>query len=432
MLALNLVRIRSVPASTFRRNVLTTGSVGLVVYALGLVTGPLLARTLGPAGRGDLASVLVPAQLFCFGLSLGLPSAAAYLVRHFDRGTLLGTSTLFGVVAGVPVVVACWPLLPGYYAHHGAAALFWAHVFLLAMPTSVGAGVALSLLWANGADLRWNLWRVAPTALTAVLTVGLFVTSCLTVWTALAAAFLGAMATAALLLHGAVRWGRLRFSVQALRRQLSYGIRVVAGSAADSVAGRFDQALMVAMVSSADLGLYAVAVTAAGASGPLAASLGLALFPELRRDDSVSARRRRTSRALLAALLCSTAVAAVLALFGPWLLAFLFGSSFAQAATPLRLLLPGQIANDATAPLTASLLASNRPGASSQASLAAAVVTVAGLALLVPRFGINGAAATTTVSYLAKFGYGAVAFRRWTARDTLAPPPQPTTMEGER
>jgi O-antigen/teichoic acid export membrane protein len=189
---------------------------------------------------------------------------------------------------------------------------------------------------------------------------------------------------------------------------------------ADTVAGRFDQALMVAMVPSADLGLYAVAVTAAGMSGPLASSLGLALFPELRRDDSVAAQRKRTSKALFAVLLCSTTVAIVLALFGPWLLALLFGSSFAHAATPLRLLLLGQVANDATGPLTARLLAANHPGAASQAAAAAAVVTVTGLVLLVPRFGINGAAVTTTVSYLAKLGYGAIAVRRWTHRDAVA------------
>jgi O-antigen/teichoic acid export membrane protein len=420
VLAVAQARAARLLGSTFRRNILTTGAMGMAVYALGLATGPMLARSVGPAGRGDVAAVLVPAQLFCFGLSFGVPTAAAYLVRQFDRGTLLATSTLFGLLAGIPLVLATWPLLPYYYRHHSGAALFWAYVFLATTPLSVGASAACSLVWADGANLRWNLWRVAPTALTAVTTAGLFMTSRLTVWTALAAGFVGAISSAALLIQKALEWKRLRVRLKVLRSQLSYGARVAIGSAADTVAGRFDQALMVAMVPSADLGLYAVAVTAAGMSSPLASSLGLALFPELRRDDSVAAQRRRTSKALLAVLSCSTVVAIVLALFGPWLLALLFGSSFALAATPLRLLLLGQIANDATGPLTARLLAANHPGAASQASAAAGVVTVAGLALLVPRFGINGAAVTTTVSYLARFCYGAIAVRRYTHTDPVA------------
>jgi O-antigen/teichoic acid export membrane protein len=205
---------------------------------------------------------------------------------------------------------------------------------------------------------------------------------------------------------------------------------VAIGSAADTVAGRFDQALMVATVPSADLGLYAVAVTAAGVSGPLASSLGLALFPELRRENSMEAQRRRTGRALLVVLLTSTGVAAVLALAGPWLLAFLFGNSFAEAATPLRLLLLGQIANDATGPLTARLLAAGRPGAASQASAAAGVVTVAGLALLVPSLGINGAAVTTTASYLAKLGFCAFAVRRCRSTEPVAIPTHTPSLEG--
>jgi O-antigen/teichoic acid export membrane protein len=423
-------RLGSLVGSRFRRNVVTTGAVGIAIYGLGLASGPILARSLGPSGRGDLAAVLVPAQLLCYGLSFGLPSAAAYLVHRFDRGTLLGTSTVLCLVAGIPLVLAVWPLLPGYYRHHGAAALFWAQVFLLSAPLSVGAGVALSLLWADGANLRWNLWRTAPTLLTALLTFGLFATSQLTIWTALAAGFVGAGSTVVLLVQQTFAWRPLRTSFKALRAQLSYGARVAIGSAADTVAGRFDQALMVAMVPSADLGLYAVAVTAAGMSAPLTSSLSLALFPELRRESSVEAQQRRTSRALAAVLTSSTGVAAVLAFAGPWLLAFLFGKSFAGAATPLRLLLIGQIANDATGPLTARLLAAGRPGVASQASAAAAAVTVVGLALLVPKLGINGAALTTTVSYLVKCGYCAIAVHWCPSTATVAPPEDAPSLGG--
>jgi O-antigen/teichoic acid export membrane protein len=373
---------------------------------------------------------MVPAQLLCYGLAFGLPSASAFLVHRFDRGTLLATSTVFGLVAGIPLVLAVWPLLPAYYQHHSPAALFWAQVFLAATPLSVGTAVALGLVWADGANLRWNLWRSAPIALTALLTVGLYLTSRLTVWTALAATFLGSYSITALLVQKALEWRRLRVSLATLRSQLSYGGRVAIGSAADSVAGRFDQALMVAMVPSADLGLYAVAVTAAGVSGSLASSLSLALFPELRRERSAEAQRRRTGRALLAVLLTSTGVAAVLALAGPWLLGFLFGNSFADAATPLRLLLLGQIANDTTGPLTTRLLAAGRPGAASQASAAAGVVTVAGLALLVPSLGINGAAVTTTVSYLAKLGVCAFAVRRCRSTEPDAVPTDPSSLGG--
>ena len=430
VLATYQARLSGVLHSRFRRNAVTTGAVSVTVYAFGLATGPILARSLGPSGRGDLAAVLVPAQLLYFGVSLGLPSAAAYLVHRFNRGTLLATSTVFGLVVGIPLVLAVWPFLPGYYRHHGAATLFWAQVFLVSVPLSVGAGVALSLLWVDGANLRWNLWRTAPTLVTALLTLGLFATSGLTVWTALGAGFMGACTLWALLAQETFAWRPLRMSLKALRCQLSYGVRVAIGSTADTVAARLDQALMVAMVSSADLGLYAVAVTASGLSGPLTSSLNLTLFPELRRQSSAEVQRKRTSKAFVMVLVGSTGVAAVLALAGPWLLTFLFGKGFAGAATALRLLLLGQVANDATGPLTARLLAAGRPGTASQASAAAAATTVVGLALLVPRFGINGAAITTTVSYLTKLGFCAFAVRRCRCTEPDAIPTDALSMGG--
>jgi O-antigen/teichoic acid export membrane protein len=415
-------RAIEIVGSTFRRNLLTTGALGMAVYAIGLVTGPILARSLGPAGRGDLAAVLVPADLFCGILAFGLPSASAFLVREFDRGTLLATSTAFAVVLGIPFAIGLWTFLPDYYRHHGDAALFWAHVWLMSAPILVGAITAFCLVWADGADVRWNLWRVLPTVLTASLTVGLFIRSQLTVWTALGAAFVGGFSLTALFAHRALQWGRFRISLEALRAQLSYGGRVAIGRLADTVTSRLDQALLVAMVPSADLGLYAVAVTAAGVSEPLASSLGLALFPELRREGSLEAHRRRTGRALCVVLICSIGVAAVLAMLGPWIIGLLFGPNFSDAASPLRLLLLGQVAKDATSPLNARLLATDRPGAASQASVLAGIITVIGLALLVPRFGINGAAATTTVSYVASFSYSFIIVRRQiaaeTARDT--------------
>jgi O-antigen/teichoic acid export membrane protein len=434
VLAASRARVSRIAGSTFRRNLLTTGAAGVAVYALGLVTGPILARSLGPAGRGELAAVLVPADLLYLGLAFGLPPAAAYLHREFGRGTLFATSTLFGLAVGVPLVVCLWPVLPHYYGNHQPATLFWAYVFLSAAPLSVGAVTALNLIWADGADLRWNLCRVTPIVVTALLVVALSVTARLTVWTGLAASFTGSFATTVLLITVAVRWRSLRVSLRTLRSQLSYGARVAVGTVADTVTARLDQALLVAMVPAAELGLYAVAVSAAGVSSPLSSSLGLALFPELRRGgDSDAARRRRAARALAAVLASSMAVAAVLAVFGPWLLARLFGPGFAPAATPLRLLLLGQIANDATQPLTARLLAANRPGTASQASAIAAVLTVAGVPLLVPTFGINGAAAATTFSYLTRFCFVAIAVHRRSSPRSADPAAvQVTVTGGER
>src|SRR5215207_4540866 len=73
-------------------------AVNLVANGLALVSGPLLARALGPAGRGDLAAILVPAALLPTLADLGL---STYVVRQVSKG--IPPSTVLGAIAPVAV-----------------------------------------------------------------------------------------------------------------------------------------------------------------------------------------------------------------------------------------------------------------------------------------------------------------------------------------
>ncbi len=86
----------------------------LIGAASGLITGPLLARSLGAAGRGDLAAITVPLAVAPAVLGLGI---SAFPYRDLPRGRRvqevvgsLGVPTLLlgclGVVVAVPVADA--------------------------------------------------------------------------------------------------------------------------------------------------------------------------------------------------------------------------------------------------------------------------------------------------------------------------------------
>lgn len=51
-------------------------AANLLGAAMGFVTGPLLARSLGAAGRGDLQAVIVPLTVASYALSLGITAYA--------------------------------------------------------------------------------------------------------------------------------------------------------------------------------------------------------------------------------------------------------------------------------------------------------------------------------------------------------------------
>jgi O-antigen/teichoic acid export membrane protein len=387
-------------ATRFRKEAAMSSVTGVVVFSLSLLTAPILARALGPDGRGDLAAVLMPAIVLAWILSLGVPSAAAYFVDEIPERQLLSSVTLLGLAVGGPVCAGLWFLLPAFLDGHSPTTLVWARIALVAAPFSMGLQSALEILRRRGAGASWNRWRSAPVILSATGIVALAVFDRLTLQTALAAYFVGNTIPLPLLVARLVRGEGGGPSWGALRLMLPYASKsaVVVGATALTV--RLDQVVLAAMVPSGQLGIYAVAVTASAASGPLTSGLSLALFGHQRSERSSSRASARYRRTIVLTLLLSSTTACAVALAAPLLLPLVFGQEFSGAVGPLWILLPGQVAIDLLVVLTTGLYADGRPQEAMRAALLGGVITGVGLFTLVPRFGIMGAAITTSLAYV--------------------------------
>jgi O-antigen/teichoic acid export membrane protein len=162
-----------------------------------------------------------------------------------------------------------------------------------------------------------------------------------------------------------------------LRLMLPYAWRSTLTTGASSLTLRLDQVLLVVFAPSAQLGLYAVAVTVASVTNPLN-GISLALFGHLRRETVPGRAESRFRRSLLATLVLSATVALGLAVVAPVALRLVFGAAFEAAALPLRLLLPGAVAFDVLLLLNAKLYAEGRLGLTSRAAIVGALVTVGG------------------------------------------------------
>lgn len=394
---------RIIPGSEYRRHAMVTSLTSVCLYAAGLATGPILARALGPSGRGDIAAVLAPATVLVLALAFGIPTAAAYFVDEIPEEDLLATATAFGILVGTPICVVLWFLAPGYLEGHSPATLTWARIVLLAVPLSVGMSTALEIRRRIRPGLSWNLWRSSPLLVPAVAIVALAVSGHLTLRSVLAANFVGSVVPLALL---ASRLIRLRPwpvpSLRTLRRILPYAWRTASLGTAMSLTNRLDQVLLVGLVTPAELGLYAVAVMIASVTNPLTSGLASALFGHLRGETSEARALARFRKSLLTTTLVSGTVALGIALVAPLLLRFAFGSLFAPATTALRLLLPGAVAFDVLGVIMTKLFSEGRPGEASWAALLGVVLTVAGLVAFAPRYGIEGAAAVTSVAWISQ------------------------------
>jgi O-antigen/teichoic acid export membrane protein len=90
----------------------------------------------------------------------------------------------------------------------------------------------------------------------------------------------------------------------------------------------------------------------------------------------------------------------VLILFGRWILAAVFGDEYAVGATALAILAAAQLANAAAGSVGQLLSMTGHERDAARGVALSALVNVALNALLIPRWGMNGAAAASAASLI--------------------------------
>jgi O-antigen/teichoic acid export membrane protein len=377
---------------------LTLSNIGFNVF--GLATGPLLARALGPEGRGTLAAILVPLQLAPHVLGIGLPTYALWYVAQ--RGRTRQVATTLAVIVAV-LGVAALPLIPvaaGLLAQDRSLVYGFLVGGLCATPLFVMINVLISSAVALERVGILVATRLLGPALTLVLLIALWAADRVTVTTA-ALANLGSqllvLAPAALVLGGGGAWA---FKRDLVKPAMRFGIRAWPGTLGALAAARLDQLLMIPLVDERDLGLYVVAYTLSTGPAVVATAYQYTISPRVARGEQAAIAAG--SRLLTPILVV---FAGGLAIVTPVLLPLLFGGSFA-AAVPLALILlaasvPGQL----SAYLGQMMAAAGRPGLFTKSHGVAFAVTLVGLVIALPLAGVYGAAWVSLAAYTAQLAY---------------------------
>jgi len=387
-----------------RTDTAVTALTGLFVYGLSAITGPLLARSLGPAGRGDLAAVLVPSELLGWALLFGLHMASIYHADEYPHRELVVGAWAFATVVGGAVVAGAWFLVPRYLHGHSHETITWLRIMLIVAVVFVPATTALHLLRSTSM-MAFNVFKSLQLVVESVILIGLAIAGHLTLTSALWAALISQVVWYVVLFVYAKAWPGLEFRWSTLRTQLSYGTRLAVADLSGLAVARLDQFVLVDAVASSQLGEYAVAATAAMVTSAASAGIAFVMFPRIRRAATAEDGWSAMLTGVRWTLYSSCGLAILIAVAAPIGIPLLFGHAFHRAIALLWLLLPGQVAFDVGGAIAQKVMADNKPGTVSHAMGLAALVTVVGLAITVPPWGIVGAAVVTTVSQFAFLGY---------------------------
>jgi len=380
--------------SSLADRILITLTGNIFPPAAALVMTPILARSLGVDGRGQLASVISPYLLLVTLASFGVPEAVTYFVASNPQTARIATrwASLIACFTGAAVVVAL-VALRGWLSD-GNAEL--AQLILIAACAIVPA-VCLGVVRGTASGL--HLWRLvaAERLLTSVGMLAAVIvvagTGKLTVTVATLIITLvpvvGVLAYCPLLRE--LRPSTEPSTTAAPGAILGYGSRIWLGAVSGILLVRLDQALMNPIAGAHELGLYVVAVSISEI--PLIVNSTV-------RDVTFADQAASSSPDILAASarISSSACAAIgaaLLLLLPFLVPYTFGADFTAAVPVAAILIVAVVIGTPGSVAGAGLSGRGRPGLRSASLAVACVANLILMVILVPKFGAIGAAWAT-------------------------------------
>ena len=400
---------------SFARSAALTYGSQVAAAFLSLLNVLIVARVLGPEGRGHVAFLTaiawLTASLGTFGVQEANANFAAAEPR--TRRALATNSVLLALVLGSSMfglLVALIAIFPGVAGESEPAlrwitfAFFPVIVLQLLLRFLIQADYGFGVV--NAAFVLAPVLNVSVNGLFAAMGI-LSVRSAVGVW-------LAGQALEALIFVWYVSRRLAGFGAPDLalaRRALGFGVKAHAGRVMQLGNYRLDQWILGAIAGPRELGLYSVAVAWAEALWYLPTALSY-----VQRPDLVRATRREAARltavVFRAAVLVTAISALVMVAAAPLLCVGVFGSDFRGSVDDLRVLVWGAFGMVALKLFGNALVARSRPVLQSVAIGAGFVLTVTLDVILIPPFGGLGAALASTLAYTAAGAFAGLIFLR--------------------
>lgn len=326
------------------------GSPSLVVIgrfaSLGfsLISVPIVARAIGPEGRGVTASMLAVLLTMTVATGLGVPLALRRRVAEgADLRLVVSAGRTFAVATVVPSVAMGFLVNALLYASEPIENQVSFVISAALIPFSISWAQDVSVLVAQRKFLKLSILGLLQSAATLAILLALWAIGHMTVATVVYANLAGNIVT---FLVG-VAWLRAGIgNINYARSVTREGLSLVGAQLADTATKKVDQIIALPLLGAHGAGLYSVAATVASLSAPVAQAIAAGMFTGMvgheGRRPEIAARTVRYSLAIGFPTAISLAAAAAVGV------PIVFGVEFTEAVLPAAILAaaaPSQITN---------------------------------------------------------------------------------------
>jgi len=390
---------------TFIKGTAVTFTSGIIKLLIGVGTSVVLARVLGPEGRGVYAlAMLLPSLIVTF-CNLGIGSATVYYVarKEFRCQEILGNNVLLsvgiggvGILAGLVVVFFFGEtVFPGVPTNYLLLAL-------VLVPIEMFFSYVIYVLLGAQRIKEFNYIQIVQ----SIIFLGFIVLALLGLRAGVSGAILAVLLTWLIvdvlvfyLVKRVVGGMDLRPNTSYMKQAATYGAQVYLGNNLWFLNLRVDMFFVNGFLGSAAAGLYSVGVGLVEKLGMVPQAASTVLFPRVAAETEEQRQKEFTPLVARTVLWVTAAGALVMVLFSRWIILLLYSEAFLPAVSALQALLVGTVALSASQVLFNDIAGRGHPILNIYAGLLSLIVNIILNIVWIPKHGIIGAAWASTMSY---------------------------------
>ena len=396
----------------------------VLLVGLGAVNSVILARFLGPAGQGTFAVIATLITILSIIGGLGIGSANIYFLgqKRYELRILFWNSILTSAVVGVILIGIAYGLyeaIPSIFQGVGKDLVV---LYALILPLLLGWAYISSFLLGFQRFTAFNIFYIVLSLFTLVNYL-VFLSLSPTVRTAIIISIvLNGLGIILLAIYIVKRIDssilRPKVNLRALSESIAFGVKGQLGNIAQFMNYRLDRLFVNWFAGPAAVGLYSVAVVLVESLWYVSNSIALVLFPKISASGDMVSNAQTTAKSCRISFFSALLMAGILVVIGPWLIPLLFGKAFADSLPALNYLLPGVVVFSLTNIIASYIIGRGFPHYNTIIALVSFVFTVVFDLLLIPRWGIIGAAIASSISYLVATITAVYYYRKIARRDS--------------
>jgi len=394
--------------NSFSKDSLFTFLSGLFVFFLGFVSLIIISRILGPEGKGIYSLILlIPGIIVTFG-NFGIESSNTYFTgsKKYNLKDVVANSIFLAFSLGILAILVFWGLFQASlfkeFVENNKIISFYLWIIVFAIPFAFLIQFLKGVIKGKKRIGAYNVTRILEALLQLIGVIFFLLVFKKGLSGAILAYVLSIIGTAVFSFFIVKKIGKIDFKINGrlIKDSFFYGGKVYLANALSFLNYRLDMFLIAFFMNPLAVGFYSVAVGLSEKLFIIPQAISTVLFPKISSvgEEEANNFSPQVSRHTLFILLILSIL--LIALAWP-LIRLFFGPAFLPAVLPLIILMPGIIAFGIGGVLAADLSGRGKPQFAVLSSFVCLAINIPLNILLIPKFGISGAAIASVIGYWA-------------------------------